>query len=342
MPMFRAGIADPAPRRRAAKAIEAGTRCAYGVAGPEPRNVDELGPRRSRAAVSMTQACAIAVFAHDEADTIVACLDSVYAGGPPRPFSVHVLANGCRDGTEAVVARYARAHPEVRLHVIALGDKSNAWNAYVHELAPAARVHCFVDGDVRVRRGALGALARALPSDGALNGAASLPEGGRHARQFAREITAGHALPGNLYALAGHFVARIRTRGLRLPVGLIGDDSWVGALALMDLEAADWSPARVTVCAEARFAYEPLQWHRPAHVQLYLRRRLRYALRTWQTVMLRGYVAEHGLARLPAHVRELYRDYFHLCRMQWAGNDTLFLWLARQRIRAARDGACAG
>jgi glycosyltransferase involved in cell wall biosynthesis len=278
------------------------------------------------------------VFAHDEAESIVACLDSIYRGEPPRPFEIHVLANGCSDATEALVATHARERPEISLHVIALGDKSNAWNTYVHDVRVRAPVHCFVDGDVRVARGALGALAGALAARPGVNGAAALPEGGRHAEAFARDIIAEHALPGNLYALSGNFVDRIRARGLRLPVGLIGDDSWVGALALMDLDPArGWLRSRVAVCRDARFEYDPLQWHRPANVRLYLRRRIRYALRTWQTVMLRGYIEERGLAALPGHVRELYRDYADLCRMQWRGLDTPFLWVARQRIRAVRS-----
>jgi glycosyltransferase involved in cell wall biosynthesis len=260
----------------------------------------------------------IAVFAHNEARGIAACLDSIYLGNPPRPFEVHVLANGCADGTESIVAAYARNRPEVQLHAIGLGDKSNAWNFYVHGAAPEAAAHCFVDGDVRVAPGAIAALAAA----------------------FEREVRESHALAGNLYALSADFVARVRAARVRLPVGLIGDDSWVGALALMDLDPrSGWHKERVRVCGDARFAFDSLRWHRVADARLYWRRRIRYGLRRWQTVMLRAHIAEHGIARLPADVRELYPQYAHLCRLRWSGLDTLFLWLARQRIHGTMRGA---
>ncbi len=282
----------------------------------------------------------IAVFAHNEADGIATCLDSVYRGNPPRPFRIHVLANGCSDGTESLVEAYARLRPEVVLHSIPLGDKSNAWNTYVHELADAAAVHCFVDGDVRVEPGSIAALAQALAAAPGVNAAAALPAAGRNLAAFAREVRESHALAGNLYALSGGFVDRVRAAGLRLPVGLIGDDSWVGALALMDLDpASGWRKERVSVCDDARFAFGSLRWHRLPDARLYWRRRIRYGLRRWQTVMLRAHIADHGLAALPHDVRELYRNYAHLCRLHWSGIDTLFLWLARSRIHGALRGA---
>lgn len=287
----------------------------------------------------MALATSIAVFAHNEARGIAACLDSIWQANPPRPFEVHVLANGCDDGTESIVEAYARNRPEVRLHAIALGDKSNAWNFYVHGAAPQAEVHCFVDGDVRVVPGAMAALAAAFVETPRANAAAALPAGGRNVARFEHEVRESHALAGNLYALSAHFVARVRAANVRLPVGLIGDDSWVGALALMDLDPhSGWRKERVRVCDDARFAFDSLRWHRAADARLYWRRRIRYGLRCWQTVMLRAHIQEHGLARLPADVRELYRDYAHLCRLRWSGLDTLFLWLARSRIHGAMRG----
>lgn len=287
----------------------------------------------------MQPTTSIAVFAHDEAERILPCLDSVYGGAPPRPFEIHVLANGCRDNTEALVSAYASTHPEVRLHRIALGDKANAWNLYVHERSLHAALHCFVDGDVRLVPGAIAALAAALDGAPAANAAAGLPDGGRNVAGFAAEVRESHALAGNLYALSGRFVTRLRAAGLRLPVGLIGDDSWVGALALMDLDPhGGWQKSRVAVAEAARFVFDSLRWHRPRDARLYWRRRIRYGLRRWQTVMLRAHIEEHGLA-LPLDVRELYREYAHLCRLRWSGPDTLFLWLARSRIHGVLRGA---
>ena len=48
------------------------------------------------------------VLAHNEERHIGACLDSIFAADPALDFDVYVMANGCTDRTEAIVADYAR------------------------------------------------------------------------------------------------------------------------------------------------------------------------------------------------------------------------------------------
>ena len=49
------------------------------------------------------------------------------------------MAKGCTDRTEKIIRRYATTRPEVHLVSIALGDKCNAWNVFIHQTVPA---HC--------------------------------------------------------------------------------------------------------------------------------------------------------------------------------------------------------
>jgi glycosyltransferase involved in cell wall biosynthesis len=276
----------------------------------------------------------IAVFAHNEQDNIESCLDSVLADWTSRPPTVHVLANGCTDRTELVVAAYAARHPSVRLHRIELGDKANAWNEYIHSFSSPAAVHVFVDGDVQVRPGALSALVRAICEDPSANAATALPDSGRGYGRWLKEIIEEHNLAGNLYALSGSFVERVRAGCIRLPVGLIGDDSWVGALAMFDLDVARrWVKERVIVCTDARFHYDSLQWYRLRDLRLYWRRRIRYAHRHWQNVVMKKRIHEHNVQSLPPHVNQLFRADPEALTLGWMGLDTFFLWLARERIR---------
>src|SRR5512141_1725056 len=104
----------------------------------------------------------VAVFAHNEACNIIACLDSLQAA-TNHPFECFVLANACTDRTEALVREYGANHPNVHIESIALGDKANAWNVFVHEIAPAGAAQVFfIDGDVRATSGSLDAMAQAL------------------------------------------------------------------------------------------------------------------------------------------------------------------------------------
>jgi len=118
----------------------------------------------------------VAVFAHNEARNIIACLDSLQAAAT-HPLACHVLANACTDRTEALVRDYAASHPDVHLVSIAPGDKANAWNVFVHEVVPRADTPCFfIDGDVRAIPGSLDVMARMLAQT-------PRPTGCRHCRK---------------------------------------------------------------------------------------------------------------------------------------------------------------
>ena len=149
----------------------------------------------------------IAVFAHNEERKIVACLESLYAGGLERDFRAYVLANGCTDATAAVVREYAATRPEIQLVEISLGDKANAWNVYVRDIGVSAPVHFFVDGDVEVGPGSLAALRKGLAEHPEARAAAAVPATGRHLEHLRNGALAEHGLQGNLYALAGEFLA---------------------------------------------------------------------------------------------------------------------------------------
>ena len=130
----------------------------------------------------------VAVFAHNEARNIIACLDSLQAAAS-HPLECHVLAIACSDRTEALVREYSATHPNVRLRSIALGDKANAWNVFVHEAAPHGASHYFfIDGDVRATAGALDIMAHTLTRHPQANGVSALPQSGRGVAAFQRDM----------------------------------------------------------------------------------------------------------------------------------------------------------
>ena len=283
----------------------------------------------------------VAVFAHNEAARIRACLDSLAPAAPGRPLEVYVLANGCTDRTEAVVADYARRHPEVRLVSIGLGDKANTWNVFVHEVAAPAAAHVFVDGDVQAGPRAIERLWAALANDPHAHAAAAFPASGRSLERARRAMLEDHALAGNLYALRGEFVARVRSLGVRLPVGLVREDGLVGALAKWDLDPRrPWDERRGRPCPEATFRFEPLSPLSPAHWRLQWRRQIRYAVGGFENRMLAPLLKREGLAGLPADTRALYARSTAPLTVG-AGADTFFQLIALGRIRRRRAWAPA-
>src|SRR3569833_1131597 len=120
-----------------------------------------------------------AVFAHNEARNIIACLDSLQAAAT-HPLACYVLSNACTDRTEALVREYAADHPHVHLMSIELGDTANAWNVFVHEIAACTETPCFcLDGVVLSVAGSLVAMAHALALHPQAYGVSAEPLSGR-------------------------------------------------------------------------------------------------------------------------------------------------------------------
>lgn len=283
----------------------------------------------------------VAVFAYNEEDGITAALDRLDACATEARLRIHVLINGCTDGTERAVRAWRPARAELVPVVIARGDKANAWNHYVHEIAPEdAAAHVFTDGDMLVSPGSVAAFLRQFDADPHANGCAGLPVSGRSRDAFRAKLVQRREMAGNLYALRGGCVAAFRRQGVRLPFGIFGEDGLVTALVKYDLDMRGrQDDRRVTAADAAGFAYPSLSPWDPASWRIYRNRKMRYAVRRQQALMLYDLLRRDGTAAMPAHVVDLYRRCGDGMGLRWNGLDTPFDWVAIRRIR--RDIAAA-
>jgi cellulose synthase/poly-beta-1,6-N-acetylglucosamine synthase-like glycosyltransferase len=209
-------------------------------------------------AAAALPAVSVAVFAYNEENLIEACLDSIAGCAGEADISVHVLVNGCTDRTEEIVRRRAAARPDVHPVIIRLGDKANAWNHYTHSVAQeSAAMHCFIDGDMTIAKGSVAALLRAFADDPSANGCAALPMG-RRREAYRRKLAHKREMSGNFYALRGTFLNGFRDRGIRLPVGMFGEDGLVTSLAKFGLDLGPFEEWRVTSCSGAQYHYASL------------------------------------------------------------------------------------
>lgn len=288
----------------------------------------------------------VCVFAHNEERHIARCLASLPRAVGDSPLAIRVIANGCSDRTVEIARTTGR--DDVVVVDLAVGDKANAWNTYVHDHAPRAAQHVFIDGDCRAEPGAIAALVDALAADPGANAAAAVPCAGRGAKRARARMQADRALAGNLYALRGEFVERVRQRGLRIPVGTVGEDSVVGLFAKIDLDSSGrWRDDRVVVSDRAGFAFTPLRPWSAADLRVLVGRLRRYSLRQIQIQALRTIWKRDGLQAWPEDVRDLYplildgRLPFRL-----KGRDALSAPMAmREMVRVAasrRSGGAAG
>jgi glycosyltransferase involved in cell wall biosynthesis len=279
----------------------------------------------------------VMILAHNEEKHIAACLDSVYAAEPGRTFAIFVMANGCTDNTEAIVAQYAQTHEGVNLVSLSVGDKNNAWNVFVHEVAPArtpeSEIYFFMDGDARACPGALSELTKGLRSNPHAHAASALPASGRSMRRDRNEMIRDHGLVANLYALRGDFVRRLRQQRVKLPMKLEGDDGLLGALIKWDLDPTrEWDKTRIAPCPKAGFVFESFAWANPLHWSTYWRRAVRYGRRAYEFQLLGNALKSGGIGALPTNITELYPLSFNL-KLRWAGPYTITNWVALREMR---------
>lgn len=280
----------------------------------------------------------VMVLAHNEEKHIVACLDSLFDGEPGAPLEIYVMANGCTDRTEQLVKEYAERRPQVHLVSIALGDKCNAWNVFIHDTVPqhcpGQPVYFFMDGDARSTPGSLRAMAAALAAEPHAHAASAPPASGRNVAHDRQELLEERGLVANLYALRGSFVPRLIADDVRLPLRLEGDDGLLGALIKWDLDPKNkqFDHRRIVPCADAGFEFESVSPFSPSGLRGYWKRAVRYGRRGYEFELLGKELKEKGLAGLPTDITCVYGKADRLT-LRRDGPYTVSNWFALREMR---------
>lgn len=253
-------------------------------------------------------AVSVCIFARNEQRTLAQCVGALDGAGLNGGDIVHILVNGCTDQTATTARMLAAADTRICVHELPVGDKSNAWNEYVHRLAdPKIGVHVFIDGDVRASKDAISALVDALAASPTSLAAAALPAAGRSQRGWARLLLTQNYLSGNLYALSREAVAAFRGKQVRLPFGAKGEDGLITYLLLTDLKGGenDRHTHRIVMADQATFEFESL---RPnlRDLNIYRRRMRRYSERHFQKQILYKLLKSHGVKAMPESIYEIY------------------------------------
>lgn len=201
------------------------------------------------------------------------------------PSVVDIIVNGNERLAEQIASIPAILGPSgpttsVRLWYVRLGDKAQAWNQYVHDIAPSARRYFFIDGYARLDPDAIDELTHAIDAaPGALAGT-GVPDNGAGARAFAAAVTAEGGIHGNFYALTDRAMKQLRALPFRLPLGIYRTDPTLGAALSfgLGLFAREWRPTqRIVACSLARWSIKTLSWWNPQDINKQRKRLLRQA-----------------------------------------------------------------
>jgi hypothetical protein len=284
----------------------------------------------------------IAVFARNEAAVLGPCLASLAAAAAGRNALVTLILNGTTDDSAASLALLAReAGIALDVQQIAFGDKSNAWNQFIHAARPQAQTYFFVDAYAMPAPGALAALEQRLAEAPQANAAAAVPSCGRAAEATRAAMLERPALHGSLFALRGTFVERIAAAGLRLPVGLYRGDGLIGSFVVHNLDALGhpWTLELIAVAPAATWAVKPLSMLRVRDIRRRVVRLLRQGRGSLEDAAIKACVYRTGFAGLPRYADRMILDWIAAdpaARTPSLRRDP-FGWLAARALQPPRE-----
>lgn len=274
----------------------------------------------------------VAVFAHNESRSILRCLSSLENN--ESELSVFVLINGSTYDTKELVESAAVTKSWIKYVEIPLGDKSNAWNVFIHSIAQPSDAYVFVDGDCYVNANGIDHLIYALNSlEGSLASAA-FPGTGR-SREVLTQMIHRSAIVGGMYALSKEAVQVIWDKEICIPIGFIGDDSLLDYLLATDFKCGpnDIARHKIVPAPKAMFYFDPISPLKILDYVKYFKRRIRYSTRHFQCQILIPLLKKHGLASMPKCIVDLYpKRETHKLRLR-SGLDFFFDFIALCKMK---------
>ncbi len=252
------------------------------------------------------------VIARDEAARLDSCLRHVVDEMRDIPACLTIIVNGSTDRSAEIARRFVTdsAIP-AQAFDIAFGDKSNAWNQFVHTLAPRASAHIFVDGYAYVVPGSFAALSAALDAAPDANAATGLSSGRPNAERLSEVMIREGGLHGSLHALRDTFLRRIRACELRIPVGHYRGDGLIGSFAMHNCDCVQfpWDRRRIAPVPTAT-------WRGPdpslRQLARHGRRLINQARGKLESRAVRSVIYPGGFGALPRFSDEMLRDYLKL------------------------------
>jgi len=222
----------------------------------------------------------IAVFSSRETpDVLCRTVQAIEAAVDQRIATLDVMVNGNSALAEVVRQRvldgsHTAARLRTRVWYLETKDKSHAWNCFVHNIWSGGDPTFFVDGYAHVHADALELVAQGLAAaPGALAGS-GVPTVGRSARSLREEMSRVGGAHGNLFALRGTVLMRLRASKFRLHLALYRTDALLTSAICFNLEPqqAEWDGSRIFVHPTASWDFRPLDWRRPVDLLAYLKR----------------------------------------------------------------------
>ena len=247
-----------------------------------------------------TRRWSVAIFTASETpETLAETIAAAEVACAGVPSTIDIIVYGNRALGEATAAMIAGSRvSSLRVWSVALADKAHAWNQYIETIASESDVTFFIDGYVRLVSDSLRLIDDVLARDHEAWAAGGTPSVGRSAKRLRGRMQTQGGMHGSLYALRGAVVEMLRSRGIRLPLGIYRNDSLLGAIMCFSADpgAHRWNAKRIAVVAAASWTNETLRWTRWSSVVTQYKRMQGMAQGVLENAAVRQHLA---LDRLP-------------------------------------------
>lgn len=251
----------------------------------------------------------IAVFAANEASTIVECIASLDRACQGRRAHITCLFNGTSDSSLSILKELDFLNADFSAYQFSVADKTNAINHFLYDLRQDADIYFGLDGYVRINPSGLEAMKDSLFKNPDANAASGIPITGRSLKQLGTKILRGGVLVGGFYALSSSFVNRIVSHGYKLPRQLYRGDGLLGSMAAHDLDALGlpWENRRIIGVSHAKFSVRPLSPFRVRDLVRQFNREIRQARGMMENEAIKSIIYEGGYGALPDNANQMLR-----------------------------------
>jgi hypothetical protein len=292
----------------------------------------------------------VAIFSSREsAQTLSASIGAVLNATKGVATTVDVIVNGNRDLANQAglclerLRDAERRRTSLRVWHIPLADKAHAWNQYLQEIWRPSDIAFFVDGYVQVKVDALKLMSDGLNARPNSFAASGLPKIGRSANKLTDIALHTGGIHGNLHAVRGDFMGRLRAANFRLPLGLYRVDGILGAVICFALDPAknDWETDRIFVDPRATWIIRPLNWKSLKDIRIHTKRMMRQAQGVLENLAVREHLAvqkksPQSLPRTSAELVGAWTKAFPRAAWRTCARNPLCL-VALNKLRRPRD-----
>jgi len=199
--------------------------------------------------------------------------------------------------------------PLIRVWFIKLGGKAHAWNQYVHQVWPGSKLAFFIDGYARISTSAMSLLSVGMSNAADAIAGTGVPSSGSTAVKLREDTLREGGLHGAFFAIKEDTMLALRQRSFRLPLGLYGFDTLLGAVLAFGLDPSvnEWNPKKcIFVHPDVTWIIDEKKWWRYSVIKTQFNRIQNNALRKLVVGATKDHLAKRKMRpeKIPRTIEE--------------------------------------